>query len=150
MLGSVAYATSGAHFFSASGSVDDNGGLRFAWDEAGVGQVTVSYSASAQNSATYACINGGNNHPSASNKEVLAGPLSGGLGAFNPLNGRIRASNVGPLGPIPAGSFSCPNGQKLVLAQVTYTAITLTDTTNNVSTAIADVCRSFSTLFPCP
>jgi hypothetical protein len=150
MLGSVASATSGAHFFSASGSIDSNGGLNVKWDEAGVGQQLVSYTLTAQNSATYACINGGNNHPSAANKEVAAGPLSQPLGTFSPLNGRIKGSG-GPVGPLPAGStFSCPNGQKLVLAKVTYSGITLTDNTNNVSTGIPDVCRSFSALFPCP
>ena len=34
-----------------------------------------------------------------------------------------------PLGP---GSFSCPSGQDLVLASVSYTNVRITDTTNNV------------------
>jgi hypothetical protein len=47
------------------------------------------------------------------------------------------------LGPLSAGSFSCPSGQTLVLASVSYTNITLTDTTNNVSTSVADTSRTF-------
>jgi len=150
MLGSVASATSGAHFFSASGSIDNNGGLRLAWDEAGLGTGQVTYSATADNSVTYACINGGNNHPSASNKETAQGPVSNPLGSFIPKGGRVQASNVGPLGPIGAGSFTCPNGQSLVLARVSYSNIVLTDSTNHVSINIAPLCRSLSALFPCP
>jgi len=48
-------------------------------------------------------------------------------------------------GPPSAGSFSCPSGQKLVLADVAYTGITLTDTTNNVTASLADITRVFFT-----
>jgi hypothetical protein len=46
-------------------------------------------------------------------------------------------------GPISAGGFSCPGGQRLVLASVSYTNIVLTDTTNNVSTTAPDASRTF-------
>jgi hypothetical protein len=36
-----------------------------------------------------------------------------------------------------------------VLAKVSYSNITLHDDTNNVTAHPADVCRSFSSLFPC-
>jgi hypothetical protein len=53
-------------------------------------------------------------------------------------------------GPLSAGSFTCPSGQKLVQAKDTYSNIVLTDTTNNVVANPPDVCRSFvPTLFPC-
>jgi hypothetical protein len=47
--------------------------------------------------------------------------------------------------PVPsrAGSFTCPSGQRLVLAAVSYTNIVLTDTQNNVSVSIADTSRTF-------
>jgi hypothetical protein len=45
-------------------------------------------------------------------------------------------------GPPSAGSFSCPNGQRLVLASVSYTNIELTDTTNGVSASLADASRT--------
>src|SRR6266516_4764288 len=115
----MASATSGAHFFSASGSVADNGALQVSWDEAGVGNNTVNYTLSAQSSATYACINGGGNHPKAANKQSVNGPLTS------------------------------PSGQTFVLACVSYTDITLTDTTNNVSTSIADVSRTFVNITGC-
>jgi hypothetical protein len=143
----AALATSGAHFFSATSSVSDSGALVVNWDEAGLGQQQVNYTLSTDASATYACINGGGNHPKASNKEDVNGPLSTPNTGFQPENGRVKASlSVGPLG---AGSFACPSGQTLVLARVSYSNITLTDTTNNVVAHPADVCRSFSSLFPC-
>src|SRR5205823_5369859 len=136
-----ALATSGAHFFSATSSVGDNGALVVNWDEAGVGQQLVSYTLATDASATYACINGGGKHPSASNKEDVNGPLSTPNTGFQPQNGRVKASlSVGPIG---AGSFACPSGQTFVLARVSYSNITLTDTTNNVVAHPADVCRSF-------
>jgi hypothetical protein len=137
----AASATSGAHFFSATGSVSDSGALVVSWDEAGVGQSQVNYILSADSSVTYACINGGGNHPKASNKVTFNGPLSTPNTGFQPENGRVQGSLS--VGPISAGSFTCPNGQTLVLASVSYTNITLTDTTNNVSTSVPDTSRTF-------
>jgi hypothetical protein len=143
-----ALATSGAHFFSATSSINSSGALVVTWDEAGVGQQTVNYTLSTQATATYACINNGGNHPKASNKQTFNGPLNTPSTPFLPQNGRV----VGTLtvGPLSGGSFSCPSGQTLVLAKVSYSSITLTDTTNNVIANPANVCQSFSTLFPCP
>src|SRR6266542_4318585 len=144
---SSSWATSGAHFFFANSSVADSGALVVNWDEAGLGQQTVNYTLAADATAIYACINGGDNHPKAANKETVQGQVSAG-GTFTPENGRVQASLTG--GPLSAGGFTCPSGQRLVLAQVTYTNSVLTDTTNNVIAHPADVCRSFLPgLFPC-
>jgi hypothetical protein len=132
--------TSGAHFMSASGSVDANGALVVSFDEAGVGTSSIDYTLTADATATYACINGGGNHPKAANKETHAGDVSGG-GTFEPKHGRVTGSVSA--GPISAGSFSCPSGQRLVLAAVSYTNIVLTDTQNNVAVSIADTARTF-------
>jgi hypothetical protein len=140
----AASATSGAHFFSATGSVNDSGALVVSWDEAGVGQQQVNYQLTADSVATYACINGGGNHPKATNKATSAGPLASPNTGFQPLNGRVRGSLS--VGPLSAGSFSCPSGQTLVLAAVSYTNVLLTDTTNNVSTSVADTSRTFFTV----
>jgi len=144
----AASATSGAHFFSATGSVAGNGALQVSWDEAGVGNATVNYTLSTQASALYACINGGGNHPKAANKQAVNGPLSSPNTGFNPLNGRVTVTNglsVGPLG----SSLTCPSGQTFVLACVSYTGITLTDTTNNVTANIANVSRTFVNITGC-
>jgi hypothetical protein len=141
VLASVASATSGAHFFSASGSVNGSGALVVKFDEAGVGQQQVNYTLNVTTaSATYACINGGGNHPKAANKETHSSSLTT-QASFSPTNGRVKASISA--GPVSAGSFSCPSGQRLVLASVSYSGITLTDTTNNVSTTLADVSTTF-------
>jgi hypothetical protein len=137
----TASATSGAHFFSATGSVNDSGALVVSWDEAGVGQQQINYVLTADSTATYACLNGGGNHPKAANKATFAGPLTSPSVGFLPQNGRVVGSIS--VGPLSAGSFSCPSGQRLVLASVSYTNILLTDTTNNVSTSVADTSRTF-------
>jgi hypothetical protein len=141
VLASSAAATSGAHFFSSSGSVNNSGALVVSFDEAGVGQQQVNYTLQVSTaSATYACINGGGNHPKAANKETHSSSLSADA-TFNPINGRVKASIA--TGPVSAGSFSCPSGQRLVLASVSYSGITLTDTTNNVTSTVADTSTTF-------
>jgi hypothetical protein len=140
----TASATSGAHFFSTTGSVNNSGALVVSWDEAGVGQLQVNYVLTADSTATYACLNGGGNHPKAANKATFAGPVTSPSVGFLPQNGRVRGSIA--VGPISADGFSCPSGQTLVLASVSYTNIVLTDTTNNVSTSVGDTSRTFFTV----
>jgi hypothetical protein len=132
--------TSGAHFMSATGSVNASGALVVSFDEAGVGTSSIDYTLNADATAVYACINGGGNHPKAANKETINGDVTGGA-TFEPKHGRVTGSVSA--GPISAGSFSCPSGQRLVLASVSYTNIVLTDTQNDVSVAIADTSRVF-------
>jgi hypothetical protein len=139
-------STSGAHFFSATASVNDGGALVVNWDETGLGNENIDYTLTADSTAVYACINNGGNHPKASNKESVNGAVSTG-GSFQAKNGRVRASLTA--GPLTDPSFTCPSGQTRILARVTYSNIVLTDTTNNVTANPADVCRSFSSLFPC-
>jgi hypothetical protein len=138
--GSAAFATNGAHFMSASDSVNSAGALVVAFDEAGLGNGDIAYTLTADATALYACINGGGKHPKASNKESFQGQVTGG-DTFQAKNGRVRASLV--TGPLSSGSFSCPSGQTMVLASVSYSNIVLTDTTNNVSIGLANVSRTF-------
>jgi hypothetical protein len=139
-------STSGAHFFSATASVNDGGALVVSWDEAGLGNENINYTLSADSTAVYACINNGGNHPKASNKESVNDAVSAG-GSFQAKNGRVQGSLTA--GPLTDPSFTCPSGQTRILAKVTYSNIVLTDTTNGVIAKPADVCRSFSSLFPC-
>jgi hypothetical protein len=139
--------SSGAHFQKNSvvASVDNtSGNLTVSFTEAGLGNLDVNYTLSATGTAVYACINGGGNHPKATNKETVSEDVSGGVTA-TPLNGKVTAS-ITLIAPS-AGAFSCPSGQSLVLASVSYTNVVLTDTSNNVSTT--DIRGSFSvTLVP--
>jgi len=113
-------------------------------DEAGVGQQQVNYTLTASASATWACINGGGNHPQAANKETVTGQVSSAA-SFSPINGRVMAT-MPPTGPLSPGSFTCPSGQTLVLAAVSYTSIVLTDTTNHVTDNLGSVSRTFFNL----
>jgi len=127
-------------FHSATSSVNDAGALVVAFDERGLGNDNIDYTLTAKATATYACINGGGKHPQAANKETVNSDVSAG-GSFESKNGRVVASLSA--GPISAGTFSCPRGQRLVLASVSYTNIVLTDTTNGVSTPVDDASRTF-------
>ena len=51
-------------------------------------------------------------------------------------NGQVTAKLT--LSPPSAGAFSCPPGQKLEVAFVTYSNVTITDTTNGVSASLGD------------
>jgi hypothetical protein len=133
--------SSGAHFFpDTSASVANSGALTVFIDEAGLGGTETHYSLSAEATATYACINGGGNHPSAANKETFKEKVSTG-GSFQPKHGRVEANMSA--GPISSGAFKCPGGQKLVLAAVSYSNIVLTDTTNSVTDKLGSVSRTF-------
>jgi hypothetical protein len=131
-----------AKFFSATSSVNNNGALVVSFDERGLGNGNIDYTLTADATATYACINGGGKHPQAANKETVNAEVSAN-GSFEPKNGRVQASLAA--GPPSAGNFSCPGGQRLVFADVSYTNIVLTDTTNGTSTDVPDAQRTFFT-----
>jgi hypothetical protein len=130
-------------FHSATSSVNNAGALVVSFDERGLGNENIDYTLTADATAVYACINGGGNHPQAANKETVNAEVSGAA-SFEPKNGRVLGDISA--GPPSAGSFSCPSGQRLVLASVSYTNIVLTDTTNGVSTPVPDASRVFFTV----
>jgi hypothetical protein len=127
-------------FHSATSAVNNAGALVVSFDERGLGNDNVDYTLTADATALYACINGGGKHPQAANKEAFEGQVSGGA-SFEPKNGRVVADLTA--GPLLAPQFTCPSGQRRVLAAVTYTNIVLTDTTNGVSTSVPDASRTF-------
>lgn len=136
-LFAIAYA---AFFHSASSSVNNAGALVVNFDERGLGNGDVTYLLTANAQAEYWCVNGGGKNPSAANKRTVESDLSTG-GSFEVKNGRVVASLTA--GPLSAGDFSCPNGQRLRLASVSYTNILLQDLTNGVSIAVANASRTF-------
>jgi hypothetical protein len=139
MLAGVVMAASPAlavspHFISASANLSGTN-LVVSFKEAGLGaNQNINYTASANATATYVCVNKGGGNPSASNKTTVNGPVSAS-GTFNSgKNGNINASlTINPPGP---GSFSCPSGQSMQIAQVSYTAAAIADTTNGVTESI--------------
>jgi hypothetical protein len=130
------------HFISASASIDSSGNLVCTFKEAGLGTTlaTEAVTCSADATAVYACLNGGGNHPKAANKETVSGPVSGG-GNFPVRNGQTTGSiTVAPPGP---GGFSCPSGQTLVLASISYTNITLTGLAGDTASVPGTLSRTF-------
>ncbi len=132
------------HFISATASITSSGNLVVSWKEAGLGDdVNINYTASANATADWGCLNGGGKNPEATNKETVEGPVSSS-GTFNSgKNGTISDSlTINP--PAAPSSFSCPNGQKLVLADVSYTNVSVADTTDGVSISVPG---TFSVVF---
>ncbi len=132
------------HFVSDSASgPDSDGNLIVSFKEAGLGNnATITYMASANATATYGCINGGDKHPKAANKTSVGGPVTA-MGTFTSgQNGSISQSLT--LEPPSAGSFTCPSGQTLTLVSVSYTDVTITDTTNNITD---DIPGTYSRVF---
>ncbi len=141
MLGFASSASAvAAKFHRVSSSVNNAGALVVSFDERGLGNGNIDYVLSADAIAVYACINGGGNHPRAANKETINGDVSA-AGSFEPRNGRVVTSLSA--GPISAGDFSCPGGQRLVLASVSYFNGVLEDTTNGTSVSIPNASRVF-------
>jgi hypothetical protein len=133
-MAAPAYAAS-PHFISASAQLDGTN-LKVSFKEAGLGtNQNITYVATADSTVTYVCVNRGGANPSASNKTTLSGPVSA-TGTFSSgKNGQVTASlTVSPPGP---GGFTCPKGQSLETAQVSYTNVAVTDTTNGVSEPVA-------------
>lgn len=102
------------------------------WTEVGLGLTEgVDYIASATAAARYQCVNRGSNCPSASNKEDVLQDVSVG-GTFAVKNGKITGSLTIPA---PPSTLRCPGNQVVGVASVVFTDITLTDTTNGVTSA---------------
>jgi hypothetical protein len=125
------------HFIRASGSLEANGDLTVDFKEAGLGtNQLIHYVLSADATATYVCVNRGGGNPSAQNKTTVAGPVTAEGTFSSGKNGQVTNSLTAEP---PPSDISCPPGQSLELAQVSYTNIVLTDTTNNVSISVPDV-----------
>jgi hypothetical protein len=126
------------HFIAATDSINQvTGVLTCSWKEAGLGNnQNIDYKCEAQGNATYVCVNNGGGNPSAKNKTTMTGQVSA-TGTFNSgNNGQITASlSVNPPG---SGNFSCPSGQSLELAQVSYSSVFLIDLTNGVQVQLSD------------
>lgn len=129
----VVYAAS-PHFVGKVAATLVGTNVRVDFKEAGLGDnQNIDCVASANGTATYVCVNNGGQCPNAANKATVSGPVTA-EGTFNSgQNGQITASlTFTPPGP---GTFSCPGGQTLTLNSVTYSGISISDTTNNVSQA---------------
>jgi hypothetical protein len=123
------------HFVQASAATDGSGNLVVSFKEAGLGNnQLINYTASADATALFGCINKGGNHPQASNKESFSGPVTA-TGTFSSgKNGQVTASLT--ISPPGQGQLTCPDDMTVALLQVTYTNVAIGDTTNNVKASI--------------
>jgi len=120
-------STAGAaspHFIRASASGPSNSGqLTVSFKIAGLGDaVTTTVTARADATAVYACRNNGGNFPSDPKKQQVSGPVSNSGQFTSGKNGSISGSLT--LSP-PASTLDCPNGQREVLASVSYTNVSI-------------------------
>jgi hypothetical protein len=137
-LGTGVALAANPHFIRATDSIDPlTGVLTCTWKEAGLGtNQNIDYKCEADAVAVYVCVNRGGTNPSAQNKTSVGAPVSA-TGTFNSgQNGQITASLS--VNPPSAAPFSCPPGQSLELAQVSYTNVFIVDLTNNISESLAN------------
>lgn len=133
MLPTFAHAAS-PHFIRADASLQGTN-LVVSFKEAGLGDnQNISYVASANATAEYACQNGGGNFPSDPKKQLVQGPVSASGTFSSGKNGQINASLTLSL---PPSTLDCPPGQRVVLLSFSYSNVTITDTTNGVSASIS-------------
>ena len=111
------------HFIRADADLDNAGNLDASFKMAGLGDnETITVTLSADASATYACKNNGNNFPADPKKQSVAGPVSSSGDFTSGKNGQINGTlSVSA----PASTLECPNGQRVVLALVSYTNVSL-------------------------
>jgi hypothetical protein len=141
LMATTAFAAN-AHFVRADASVTGSGDLTASFKVAGLGDnETILVTLSADATAQYACFNKGGNHPSATNKETVSGPVSASGEFTSGKNGSVTASLT--VGPPDKGDFSCPNGQRLVLTFVEYSNVSLTAETA-AGTISADIPGTFT------
>jgi hypothetical protein len=130
-------AADSPHFISeGTASITSTGAYNVSkFKEAGLGNTvtTEAITLSASANATYACINGGGNHPKATNKQSVTGQVSN-TGSFPVRNGSTTGSLS--VGPPPAGPFKppCSPPQTVALVFVSYTNVSLTGLAGDTST----------------
>lgn len=132
-LGTNVALADNPHFLKAASSINSiTGALTCSFKEVGLGDnISIDFKCEAQQaSATYVCVNRGGKNPAAQNKQSVNGPVSS-TGTFESgKNGSITGSLS--VQPPSSGSFSCPGGQRMELAQVSYSGVFLSDLTNGI------------------
>ena len=123
-LAAVPAMAANAHFIKASASGPDaSGNLAVNFKVAGLGaNETITVLSEGDASGQYACINKGGKNPQASNKQAFEGPVSASGDFTSDKNGSVTGSLT--LSP-PPSDLVCPGGQKLVLANVTYSGLSV-------------------------
>lgn len=133
-IGPSSAQSSGAHFQrnSVRAAIQNNGDLTVSWVEAGLGNLNVNYTLTANFTATYFCRSNSGSIPNAANKTTTGGPITSS-GSFEPKNGKVSASlTLSPTAPS-SDPPTCGSGQSLDLQSISYSSVVLTDTSNGIS-----------------
>jgi len=131
-------ANGNAHFIKNASSASLSGqSLTCRFKEAGLAAGSVeTVTCSAVQAITYECVNGGGQNPAASNKRSFTRTVSKSGTFTADRNGNIVGSlTLAPLSASQVG-FSCPPGQRVTLVSVSYSNVSVTDTTSGASIAL--------------
>jgi hypothetical protein len=115
--------------------VNNDGSITVSWEEDRLGsfETVQNIFRAPRCTATWACLNVGTNTPQGTNKQQTITSFLSDTATIQPDHGRIVASlSMGPLLP----TFSCPSGQTLALANITYSDIEFSDTTSSLDAAL--------------
>lgn len=134
----VAVGAGNAHFIKSATSATLSGAnLVCKLKEAGLAAgSTETVTCTATQTIVYECVNKGGKNPAASNKKTFQTTVSK-TGSFTAdRSGNIVGSLT--LSPASAASlgFSCPSGQTVTLVSVTYSNVTVVDSTSGASISI--------------
>jgi len=135
---SGAWAAGSAHFIKNASSATLSGqSLACKFKEAGLASGSVeTVTCSATQTIVYECVNNGGKNPSASNKQSFTRTVSRSGTFTADKNGNIVGSlTLEPLSAAQVG-FSCPPGQTVTLVSVSYSNVSVTDTTSGASIAL--------------
>jgi len=131
-------ANGNAHFIKHATSASLSGAnLTTTFKETGLASGSVeTVTTSATAATTYECVNGGGKNPSASNKHTFVTQVSQSDTFTADQNGNINGSQT--LSPPSASDlgFTCPPGQTVTFVSVTYSNVTITDSTSGASTSV--------------
>jgi hypothetical protein len=151
LLQSVASAQSPHFVGTPTASFTEDFDLAVAFKEAGLGSaVTIDYAVTATASGSCACVTKSGNCPAAANK--IPPTTVGGTGSFT----STKAGNI--VGTVVAeepecqqvSPATCPGGQTNTLTSVSYSDITIEDTSTPVGPVPTKPSSLSATIFTCP
>lgn len=140
------------HFVgTVTAKIQPNGSVNVKFKEAGLGSnVNIDYVASADVTAVCVCVTNSGQCPNAENKKTTSTHIDVPATISSGKNGAVSATlNIPAPGCGSSAPPTCGGGQSLILSEITWTNIKITDTTNEIS-AFATPATLSKTLFTCP
>ena len=138
ILQATAFAQS-PHFIHTAqvSGIGTDGTISVSFKEAGLGSdQLITYALGGSFVADYGCVNHGGNHPSASNKTAQSGNIAV-TGTFSSGKNGSISGTLSFTPPAPDTVLSCPGNQVAVLADISYSGLSLTDSTDQVSATLS-------------